>query len=135
MSSKQMVFYRNKLAYETDSSDLYAALQQEGSRVVVIDGRSRDAFLAEHIPGAINVPHRTMSSATLEGFAKDRRYVTYCDGIGCNASTKAAMNMVELGFDVSELLGGLDWWRRDGYATEGKNAQPATLPSNCGCDG
>lgn len=44
--------------------------------------------------------------------------VTYCDGIGCNASTKGALNMTKLGFRVKELMGGLEWWERDGYATE-----------------
>ena len=46
-------------------------------------------------------------------------YVTYCDGIGCNASTKGALNMAKLGFRVKELMGGLDWWKRDGCKTEG----------------
>ena len=44
--------------------------------------------------------------------------VTYCDGIGCNASTKGALNMTRLGFRVKELMGGLDWWKRDGHPTE-----------------
>jgi rhodanese-related sulfurtransferase len=47
----------------------------------------------------------------------DRRkvYVIYCDGIGCNASTKGVYKLSLLGFRAKELLGGLDWWRRDGH--------------------
>ncbi|MYE89111.1 rhodanese-like domain-containing protein, partial [Candidatus Poribacteria bacterium] len=45
-------------------------------------------------------------------------YVTFCVGIGRNASTKGALNMARLGFRVKELMGGLDWWKRDGYPTE-----------------
>jgi len=56
----------------------------------------------------------------------------YCDGIGCNASTRAALNLLVLGFRVRELMGGLDWWKRDGYATAGENARPGT-PVVCGC--
>jgi len=45
----------------------------------------------------------------------------------CNASTKGALNMAKLGFRVKELMGGMDWWKRDGYKTEGslgiKNAK------------
>jgi len=60
--------------------------------------------------------------------------VTYCDGIGCNASTKGALDMAKLGFNVKELIGGLDWWKRDGHPTAGKSrALPAVQPS-CGCD-
>jgi len=48
----------------------------------------------------------------------------YCDGIGSNASTKGALNMTKLGFWVKKLLGGLDWWKRDGYQTKGANSTP-----------
>ena len=37
-----------------------------------------------------------------------------------------------LGFEVRELMGGLDWWKRDGYATEGVGAQTGTEIA-CGC--
>jgi rhodanese-related sulfurtransferase len=38
----------------------------------------------------------------------DALYVTYCDGIGCNASTKGALKLAELGYKVKELMGGID---------------------------
>ena len=40
--------------------------------------------------------------------------------------------MAKLGFKVKELIGGLDWWIRDGYQTDGKNARKASSIS-CGC--
>ncbi|MGL5793595.1 MAG: rhodanese-like domain-containing protein, partial [Waterburya sp.] len=36
---------------------------------------------------------------------------------GCNASTKGALAMTKLGFRVKELMGGLNWWKRDGHPT------------------
>ena len=36
------------------------------------------------------------------------------------------------GFEVRELMGGLDWWKRDGYATEGHEARAGTEIA-CGC--
>lgn len=136
MSTEQMAFYQQKLAYETDSWDLYVALQEPDTNVVVIDGRSRDAYAREHIPGAVSLPHRTISQDSTAGMDKARLYVTYCDGIGCNASTKTAVKLLTLGFKVKELLGGLDWWRRDGYATSGTEGRPGTtIEVVCGCDG
>lgn len=132
MELGQLAFYQQKLAYETDSWDLYVALQ-DGAQVVVVDGRSADAYAKEHIPGAINMPHRGISQDSLAHLDRDKVYVAYCDGIGCNASTKTAMKMLTLGFPVRELIGGLDWWKRDGYATEGENAQTGTEVV-CGCD-
>jgi len=54
-------------------------------------------------------------------------------GIVCNASTKGALNMTRLGFTVKELIGGLDWWKRDGYATEGRLASNGDKIT-CGCN-
>ena len=112
----QLKHYSDKLAYEIDSWDLNVALEA-GENITVIDARSREAFHQEHIPGAISIPHRTMSSETTGDIDKRALVVTYCDGIGCNGSTKGALNMVKLGFRVRELMGGLDWWKRDGRKT------------------
>lgn len=128
---EQIEFYQYKLQFETDSWDLHEAIKN-GDNIAIVDARSHDAYELEHIPGAINIPHRTMNPDTTSFLDKSKLYVTYCDGIGCNASTKGALKLAELGFSVKELLGGLDWWKRDGYPTEGLKA---SSDSNiiCGC--
>jgi len=73
-----------------------------------------------------------MSAEPPANLNKPALYVTYCDGIGCNASTKGALNMVKLGFQVKELMGGIDWWKRDGYPTEGTAAKHGNMIA-CGC--
>ena len=128
---EQIMHYANKLRFEIDSSDLYSALQND-EKIIVIDARASINYELSHIPNAINIPHKAMSETTTCDLDKSYLYVTYCDGIGCNASTKGALNMAELGFNVKELLGGLDWWIRDGYATHGTNAVEAKSVS-CGC--
>lgn len=126
----QIKHYEDKLKYEIDSWDLSEALKD--TKTVVIDARSFSAYEQEHIPGAINIPHRTMNEETTKHLDKNMLYVTYCDGIGCNASTKGALNMTKLGFKVKELLGGLDWWIRDAYETKGINARNSKN-IECGC--
>ncbi len=128
---KQIEFYQAKLECETDSWDLSDALNN-GEDIIVIDARSPEVYALEHIPTAINIPHRTMSEETTSQLDKSKLYVTYCDGIGCNASTKGAFNMSKLGFNVKELLGGLDWWKRDGYETNGVQGIEGK-EINCGC--
>jgi rhodanese-related sulfurtransferase len=56
-----------------------------------------------------------MSAETTSGLDRGKVYVVYCDGIGCNASTKGSHKLARLGFRTKELLGGLDWWSRDGH--------------------
>jgi rhodanese-related sulfurtransferase len=110
--------FRNALAHATDPSDVHSDLQGSDADFIVLDARSPEAFARGHVPGAINIPHRSIDARSTTGLSKDRLIVTYCDGTGCNASTKAAMKLAELGFAVKEMLGGIDWWRRDGYAIE-----------------
>lgn len=127
---KQNSFYEQKLAFETDSFDLHSALDK-GEPITVVDTRSASAFREEHIPGAINIPHREMDERTKAEIDEESVVVTYCDGIGCNASTKGAKKMLQLGFEVRELLGGISWWKRDGYETHGSDG--AVNQSGCGC--
>lgn len=129
---EQIKHYENKLAFEMDPSDLFDALNN-GEKVIALDARKAFGFEAEHIPNAINVPHREMSPETTSHLDKDILYVTYCDGIGCNASTKGALNMTRLGFKVKELIGGIEWWKFDGYATEGTQGNKGGLKFECAC--
>jgi rhodanese-related sulfurtransferase len=120
MMTAQLKHYEAKLAFEIDPSDLFEAMNN-GERIVPVDARRPYAFGKEHIPGAINIPHRTMNAENTKTLRKDVLYVTYCDGIGCNASTKGALKLVSLGFNVKELIGGIEWWKLDGYNTEGSH--------------
>ena len=131
MSIDQLTYYQKKLSYEIDSWDLFTNLQNQ-EYLVVIDGRSKSAFDKEHIPGAINLPHKEICFNFTEKLDKTKVYVCYCDGIGCNASTKTAVKLLTLGFQVKELMGGLDWWKRDGYATAGYEGRQG-IKLECGC--
>jgi rhodanese-related sulfurtransferase len=126
----QLNYYLAKLAYETDPWDLRVALEA-GEAILVVDIRSPEAYQREHIAGAINIPHRTMSAETTRHIDKNALVVTYCDGIGCNGSTKGALNMLKLGFRVKELIGGLEWWKRDGYKTHASGSAEKSV--TCGC--
>ena len=125
VDTEQLKHYEKKLAYEIDSWDLWHGLQL-GRELVIIDARSTEAYGREHIPGALNVPHRTINEEVTEAWSRTATYVCYCDGIGCNASTKGALNLARLGFRVLELTGGLDWWKRDGYQTGGIEGRSGT---------
>jgi rhodanese-related sulfurtransferase len=127
---EQTKHYQNKLNFEIDSWDLNVALEA-GEKVVVIDARSPESYARGHIPGAVNIPHRTMSADTTAHLDKNALVVTYCDGIGCNGSTKGALQMLRLGFRVKELIGGLDWWRRDGHPIH--EGETPTVAISCGC--
>lgn len=128
---EQMDYYQQKLKYEMDPSDLFEALEK-GEAIMAVDCRQPFGYIKEHIPSAINLPHRQMSEESIQELDKSLLYVCYCDGIGCNASTKGALKMTQLGFKVKELIGGIDWWKFDGYATAGEKAA-AGQTIQCAC--
>ncbi len=127
----QIKFYQKALDYQIDPSDLFAALEK-GEPLVPLDARQAFGFERQHIPGAINIPHREMNEATTSHLDRSKTYITYCDGIGCNASTKGALKMAKLGFKVKELIGGIEWWKFDGYETEGAEATAGNA-IQCAC--
>src|SRR5690242_7901018 len=71
-----------------------------------------------------------MNAETVARFDRSKVYVVYCDGIGCNASTKGAYKLARLGFRAKELLGGLDWWRRDGHEVTASHEPVYLEPRN-----
>lgn len=83
----QIDFYAAKLNYEMDPADLFEALKR-GENIVVVDTRRPEGFAGEHIPGAVNLPHRSMNEETTRHLDRHTLCVTYGDGIGYNASTK-----------------------------------------------
>jgi len=127
----QINYYENKLKFEIDPADLFVAMNN-GEKVLAVDARSTTSFDAEHIPGAVNIPHATMTSENTKYLDRDVLFVIYCDGIGCNGSTKGALNMTRLGLKVKELIGGIEWWKSGGYATEGEKASQG-LEVKCAC--
>jgi len=40
--------------------------------------------------------------------------------------------MAKLGFKVKELIGGLEWWKIDGYATKGNQPTEGAI-MECAC--
>jgi rhodanese-related sulfurtransferase len=110
---------------ETDPSDVYADTIAGCDKFVVIDARSPDAFNDAHLPGAISLPHRLIDEASTAFLDKGKPIIVYCWGPGCNAATKGALQLSKLGFQVKEMIGGFEYWVREGLPIEGaKTANP-----------
>jgi rhodanese-related sulfurtransferase len=138
--------FAGKLAYETDVSDVHAALSggQPGSVLVLVDSRSREAWDQGHVPGAIHLPTAEIGRRAAELIPAGTSVVTYCWGPGCNGATRAALEFAKLGYPVREMIGGFEYWVREGFAYEttewGRRepaADPLTAPVDtgaaCGC--
>jgi rhodanese-related sulfurtransferase len=113
-----MNYFAQRLQHETDADDVGAALAGGTADFTLIDARSPAAYAAAHLPGAINLPHRALTPEQLP----DGPLVVYCWGPGCNAATKACAKITDFGREVKEMLGGFEYFVREGYPVEGTNA-------------
>lgn len=111
-----MDHFRAKLAYETDVSDVHAALAQADPGFVVVDSRSEEAWDQGHVPGALHLPTAEIAERAAALIPGGARVVTYCWGPGCNGATRAALEFARLGYGVREMIGGFEYWVREGLA-------------------
>lgn len=121
--------FRDRLAFEADCADVAADLAAFEHGIVLVDCRSPRLYAAGHIPGAVNIPHRRITAETVLRLIGDENalIITYCNGPHCNASTKGALRLAELGRSVKEMPGGMDGWIREGLVVESDptSADPA----------
>ncbi|WP_435093937.1 rhodanese-like domain-containing protein [Clavibacter michiganensis] len=110
-------FFAAKLTYETDPADL-AADRANGAAPLVVDVRSDASWAKGRIPGAVHIAGAELAArAAAELPDRDARIVVYCWGPGCNGSTRAALTLATLGYTrVQELIGGFEYWAREGFA-------------------
>ena len=106
-----------KLAFETDVSDVHIAIEKKHA-VTVVDTRTLESWTAGHIPGAVHLPTGKIRHRAEGLIPRDKPVIVYCWGPGCNGATKAALAFAELGYDVKEMIGGFEYWAREGFTYE-----------------
>ncbi len=140
-------YFAASLAFHADVSDVasvLAAAAADGTDpgFVVIDSRSTASWDQGHVPGAVHLPTALIPEQAERLLDRSVPVVTYCWGPGCNGATRAALALAELGFQVKEMLGGFEYWVREGFTYETwegpaeKAADPLTAPvdsDDCGC--
>ena len=140
-TSEAIRHFAAKLRFETDPSDLKAAMDA-GQRLVVIDSRGAPAWQQGRIAGSIHLLTTQIAARAAELIPLDVPVVVYCWGPGCNGSTRAALAFSRLGYDVRELIGGFEYWAREGLPVVDdagvvhRDADPLTAPVgaiDCAC--
>ncbi|MET8898020.1 rhodanese-like domain-containing protein [Streptomyces albogriseolus] len=135
--------FRASLALYTDVSDVAAALASGGDPgFVLVDSRAAEAWDQGHVPGALHLPTAQIAERAADLLDPAVPVVAYCWGPGCDGAARAALALAELGYRVKEMLGGFEYWVREGYAyatprgRERRAADPLTTVVDtgaCGC--
>jgi len=118
VNAEALQHFSARLAFETDVSDVAADLAAEAPGMLVVDTRSLESWNQGHVPGAIHLPTSQIAKQAAELIDRDKTVVVYCWGPGCNGAQKAAVEFARLGYTVKEMLGGFEYWAREGWAVE-----------------
>ncbi len=110
-------YFSAKLEHETDASDVYAA-QKAGDSFVLVDVRGDEAWAQGRIAGAVHIPYREIAARAPRELDPDVPVVVYCWSPGCNAGAKGALEFAKLGRPVREMIGGYEYWVREGQPVE-----------------
>ncbi|MDQ1122485.1 rhodanese-like domain-containing protein [Microbacterium trichothecenolyticum] len=110
-------YFSARLAFETDPSDVYAA-QRNGDRFTLVDVRGDEAWAQGRITGALHMPYRQIEERAPREIDRSVPVVVYCWSPGCNAGQRGALAFARLGYEVREMIGGYEYWVREGQPYE-----------------
>jgi rhodanese-related sulfurtransferase len=140
-ASEAAAFFAARLEFQTDVTDVQTAVTGGEPGFVLIDSRSRQAWDQGHLPGAVHLPTAEIATRAADLLDPGAEVVTYCWGPGCNGATRAALALALAGYRVREMLGGVEYWVREGFPLRTRNGvtrqepDPLTAPAGaaCGC--
>jgi rhodanese-related sulfurtransferase len=90
---------------------------EENPDVMLINVLPEDSFEQEHIPKSINIPLENgfLNEVESQVADKDELVIVYCASTQCSASTEAAKQLEEKGYqNVHDFKGGMQEWRQAG---------------------
>lgn len=109
-------FFELKLQFEIDVMEVADNLPT--GKFVLVDTRRRASWEHGHIPGALHLPTAEIRTAAPTHIPVGSNVVVYAWGPGCNGSTEGALAFARLGYPVREMIGGIEYWIRNGLPVE-----------------
>jgi rhodanese-related sulfurtransferase len=141
-ASDARAHFAAQFAFYTDVSDVHAALRLPDPGFVLLDTRSHPGWAQGRIPGALHLPTDEIPARAPAELDPAVPVVAYCWSPACNGAARAALALAGLGYRVKEMLGGVEYWIREGFAVQTdaglvrRPADPHTAPvavSPIGC--
>lgn len=140
--AEAVAFFAACLSFRTDVSDVRASLDSGNPGFVLVDSRGEAGWQQARVPGAVHLPTADIPARAASLLDPALPIVTYCWGPGCDGATRAALALAQLGYQVKEMIGGIEYWIREGFpvesatGTEQRPADPLTAPLGsitCAC--
>ncbi|WP_026123957.1 rhodanese-like domain-containing protein [Nocardiopsis chromatogenes] len=128
-----------RLSLYTDPSDVHAAMAEGAPGFTVVDVRNREAWDHGHVPGAVHIPYAQAAELAPGLIDRATPVVVYCWSPACDGGARGALAFARLGYRVKEMIGGIEYWTREGFPTETaagvdrRPADPLVAPAGVSC--
>jgi len=108
---ERLEYFQARLDAAMSPVELLKMMKSRPEGICVVDVRNGPAnVLHDRIPGALQIPQNTILMH-LDRLPKDRTLVLYCWDTWCSLAAEAAVPLLERGFDVREMFGGIKAWK------------------------
>jgi rhodanese-related sulfurtransferase len=122
----RLEYFKSRLEATLSPVDVLEAIQSRPGAIPVVDVRNGPASLiGDRIVGALQVPQSTILER-FDHLPRDRELVLYCWDTWCSLAAQAAVPLLERGFNVRELYGGMHAWKTMRFPVEPLDAAALT---------
>ncbi|WP_243458057.1 rhodanese-like domain-containing protein [Sporosarcina sp. Te-1] len=108
------------------------ATQLESEKYFLLDVRNGPIHVRSVTIKDTNVIPELELANRLEEIPKDKEIIVYCWDVWCNTAAKAAKFLLEQGYQVKELIGGLAAWQEMNFPVS-EQLKSTDVAKNCGC--
>lgn len=125
----QIEYFRNRIDSTFSPMDYMQAISKNFNNFLLIDVRNGSPELKkEKIKDALEIPQIELENRLSE-LPKDKELIVYCWDVWCNTAAKAALILLENGYSVKELAGGIAAWKTMNFPV----TSTLDINQDCGC--
>ncbi len=125
-------YFNARLQGTISPMDYLKSKEMDPEKYFLIDVRNGPIHVRSlTIKDANIIPEQELSNR-LHEIPKEKEIIVYCWDVWCNTSAKVAKLLLEQGYKVKELTGGIAAWKEMNFPVS-NSTQENYIPDNCGC--
>lgn len=125
-------YFNARLEATISPMDYLRSNQADPDKYFLIDVRNGPAHVRNvTIQSAAVIPEQEIADRISE-IPKEKEIILYCWDVWCNTAAKVAKFLLEQGYTVRELTGGIAAWKEMNFPISTATPED-TIADNCGC--
>jgi rhodanese-related sulfurtransferase len=125
-------YFNARLEATISPMDYLKSAQANPEKYFLIDVRNGPKQVRSlTIKDATIIPQQELPDR-LHEIPKEKEIIVYCWDVWCNTAAKVAVFLLERGYNVKELTGGIAAWKEMNFPVS-DSSQDVNLSDSCGC--